>query len=205
MEWPVTCLRHITGRSATRVPAHRHDRFSVSAGCEFAPGPPFSVGRPPAPVPGGIPVARRARFVRQLEDMTSRLTECVVDCADPATLSRFWAEALGYQVLEESADLVEIGPGGQTDAELVANLRSGPAVPSLIFIRVPEPKTIKNRLHFDLSPIDTDRDSEVARLEQLGARRTNHAPADSGWIVMTDPEGNEFCVLRSLAPGHFAP
>lgn len=136
--------------------------------------------------------------------MTSRLAECVVDCADPSALSRFWAAALDYQVLDESTDVVEIGPGGRTDEELVADFRSGPAVPSLIFIRVPEPKTVKNRLHLDLSPIDSDRDSEVARLEDLGASRTDLAPAGSSWVVMTDPEGNEFCVLRSLAPGHFS-
>jgi hypothetical protein len=136
--------------------------------------------------------------------MTSRLAECVVDCADPSALSRFWAAALGYEVLDESADLVEIGPGGRTDEQLVADFRSGPAVPSLIFIRVPEPKTVKNRLHLDLSPIDSDRDSEVSRLEDLGARLTDLSPAGSSWVVMTDPEGNEFCVLRSLAPGHFS-
>jgi len=136
--------------------------------------------------------------------MASRLLECVVDCADPATLSRFWAAALGYEVLDESADMVEIGPGGRTDEQLLGELRSGPAVPTLIFIRVPEPKTVKNRSHLDLSPIDSDRDSEVARLAGLGARITDLAPPDSTWVVMTDPEGNEFCVLRSLAPGHFS-
>ena len=136
--------------------------------------------------------------------MTSRLSECVVDCADPSTLSRFWAAALDYQVLDETADLVEIGPGGRTDAELVADFRSGPTVPSLVFIRVPEPKTVKNRLHLDISPIDSDRDSEASRLVHLGAKLTDLAPAGSSWVVMTDPEGNEFCVLRSLAPGHFS-
>ena len=136
--------------------------------------------------------------------MTSRLSECVVDCADPAGLSRFWAAALAYEVLEESADLVEIGPGGSTDADRLAALRAGPAVPSILFIRVPEPKSVKNRLHLDLSPIDGDQDSEVARLEALGARATDLAPDGSSWVVMTDPEGNEFCVLRSLAPGHFS-
>ena len=136
--------------------------------------------------------------------MTSRLTECVVDCADPSSLARFWAAALGYQVLEESPDLVEIGPGGRTDEQLLADLRSGPAVPSLTFVRVPEPKAVKNRLHLDLSPIDSDRDSEVTRLEALGARLTDLAPGGSSWVVMTDPEGNEFCVVRSLAPGHFS-
>ena len=136
--------------------------------------------------------------------MTSRLTECVVECVDPSALSRFWAAALGYQVLEESADQVEIGPGGRTDAHFLADFRSGPAVPSLVFVRVTEPKTVKNRLHFDLSPIDSDRDSEISRLQDLGAKVTDLAPAGSSWVVMTDPEDNEFCVLRSLAPGHFS-
>ena len=140
----------------------------------------------------------------ELDDMTSRLTECVVDCADPAALSRFWAAVLGYEVLDESADLVEIGHGGPSDAERVADFRSGPAVPTLVFIRVPEPKTVKNRLHLDVSPIDSDQDSEVSRLEALGAKRTDLAPAGASWVVMTDPEGNEFCVLRSLVPGHFS-
>jgi hypothetical protein len=137
--------------------------------------------------------------------MTSRLTECVVDCADPAALARFWAAVLGYQVLDESADLIEIGPGGRTDEELVADFRAGPTVPSLLFIRVPESKTVKNRLHLDVSPIDSDQDTEVSRLEALGASRTDLAPAGSSWVVMKDPEDNEFCVLRSLAPGHFTP
>ena len=136
--------------------------------------------------------------------MTSRLAECVVDCADPSTLSRFWAAVLDYQVLDESADQVEIGPGGRTDEQLLADFRSGPVVPSLVFVRVPEPKTVKNRLHLDVSPIDSDRDSEVSRLEGLGASRTDLAPAGASWVVMTDPEGNEFCVLRSFAPGHFS-
>jgi len=136
--------------------------------------------------------------------MTSRLLECIVDCADPSALARFWAAALDYQVLEESADMAEIGPGGRTDEAHLAELRAGPAIPTVIFIRVPEPKRVKNRLHLDLSPIDSDRDSEVSRLEALGATLTDLAPAGSSWVVMTDPEGNEFCVLRSLAPGHFS-
>src|SRR5262245_46652621 len=124
--------------------------------------------------------------------MTSRLQGCVVDCADPATLSRFWAEALGYDVLEESADVVEIGPSGRTDAQVLAELRSGPAVPTLLFIRVPEAKAVKNRLHLDLSPVDSDQASEVSRLQALGAKVTDLAPADASWVVMTDLEGNEF-------------
>ncbi len=136
--------------------------------------------------------------------MTSRITELSVDCADPATLARFWAAALDYVVLDEEPDLVEIGPAGRADAELLDGVRSGPVAPTIFFARVPEDKAVKNRLHLDLSPIDVDRDTEVARLEGLGARRTDLAPPDKNWVVMLDPEGNEFCVLRSLAPGHFS-
>ncbi|MDF1602883.1 VOC family protein [Nocardioides sp. YIM 152315] len=136
--------------------------------------------------------------------MTSRLTEINVDCADPARLADFWCAALGYAVLDATDDLVEIGPRRGSDAELLEAVRRGPVAPSLFFALVPEGKTVKNRLHLDLSPIDGTQADEVARLEQLGAR-----PADVGqtgeesWVVMADPEGNEFCVLRSLATGEF--
>jgi glyoxalase superfamily protein len=136
--------------------------------------------------------------------MTSRLTELSVDCADPAALARFWAAALGYEVLEESADLVEIGLPGVSDAQRLEDVRSGPVAPSLVFATVPEGKSVKNRLHLDLSPVDGDQDGEIARLEALGARRTDLAPDGATWVVMHDPEGNEFCVLRSLAPDHFS-
>jgi len=135
--------------------------------------------------------------------MTSRITELSVDCADPAALARFWAAALGYAVLDEDPELVEIGPAGRTDEQLLDAVRSGPVAPTIFFARVPEEKVVKNRLHLDLSPVDSDRDTEIARLEALGARRTDLAPPDVTWVVMLDPEGNEFCVLRSLAPGHF--
>ena len=136
--------------------------------------------------------------------MASRVTEISVDCADPVSLARFWAAALDYVVLDEDPDLVEIGPAGRVDEQLLADVRSGPVAPTIFFARVPEGKVVKNRLHLDLSPVDADRDTEVARLEELGARRTDLAPADSTWVVMLDPEGNEFCVLRSLAPGQFS-
>ncbi|MQW76719.1 VOC family protein [Nocardioides sp. dk4132] len=136
--------------------------------------------------------------------MTSRLTEINIDCADPARLAQFWCAALGYGVLDATDDLVEIGPTRGPDAELLDAVRRGPLAPSIFLARVPEGKAAKNRLHLDLSPIDGTQAAEVARLEQLGAR-----PADVGqtgaesWVVMADPEGNEFCVLRSLAPGAF--
>ena len=136
--------------------------------------------------------------------MTSRLTEINVDCADPAGLARFWCAALGYTVLEATDSLVEIGPERGSDAELLETLRREPVASSVFFALVPEHKTVKNRLHFDLSPIDCTQADEVARLEALGARHANVGQTGAeSWVVMADPEGNEFCVLRSLAPGEF--
>jgi hypothetical protein len=136
--------------------------------------------------------------------MTSRITEANVDCADPRVQARFWAAALGYSILEESDDQVEIGPSDVNDRQRLDDVRSGPVVPTLVFVRVPEAERVKNRMHLDVSPVDSDRDTEVLRLEALGARRTDLAPPDATWVVMTDPEGNEFCVLRSLAAEHFS-
>ncbi len=77
-------------------------------------------------------------------------------------------------------------------------MRAGVTAPTVIFIRVPEPKTVKNRLHIDVSPIDRGQDEEVERLLALGARRVDIGQGEQSWVVLADPEGNEFCVLRRL-------
>jgi len=135
--------------------------------------------------------------------MTSRLTETVVDSSDPARLADFWCAVLGYVVLHSGDEYVEIGPAKLPDAELLEGIRSGPVAPALLFVPVPDEKAGKNRLHLDLSPIDTSQAEEVARLEALGAHRVDIGQGNTKWVVMADPEGNEFCVLRSLAPGEF--
>jgi hypothetical protein len=136
--------------------------------------------------------------------MTSRVTEINVDCTDPAGLAGFWCAALGYSVLEATDGLVEVGPERGSDAELLEAVRREPLAPSIFFARVPEGKTVKNRLHLDLSPVDCTQTEEVARLEDLGARRADVGQTGAeSWVVMADPEGNEFCVLRSLASGEF--
>jgi len=114
--------------------------------------------------------------------------QCVcVDAADPQMLSRFWAEALGWRVTCEEPDEVVIEPAAGSPEDGVA--------PDIVFLRVPEGKSLKNRLHIDLRP--DDRTREVERLEQLGARRVDIGQAaDVTWVVMGDPEGNEFCVLE---------
>ena len=136
--------------------------------------------------------------------MVSRFSEIVIDCERPKALAEFWCSALGYRVLEERDDLVEIGPPEvSTDddwAEWTARLRREAAPPTLVFVVVPEAKVTKNRLHIDLSPLDTSPADEVERLIGLGATKADIGQGDVPWTVMRDPEGNEFCVLRSLGP-----
>ena len=109
----------------------------------------------------------------------------VVDAADPARLARWWAEVLDYRVRAEEDGEVMIG-------------REGESRPVLTFIRVPESKAGKNRLHIDLTP--EDRDAEVERLVNMGARHVDVGQGEVSWVVLADPEGNEFCLLRAKAP-----
>jgi catechol 2,3-dioxygenase-like lactoylglutathione lyase family enzyme len=112
--------------------------------------------------------------------MTLRWQCLVVDCDDQERVARFWGEALGLPLHGPSPDGDWwLEPGGDS--------------PDLLFLRVPEPKTVKNRLHLDLRP--DDQGAEVARLESLGARRIDIGQGEVSWVVMADPEGNEFCVL----------
>ncbi|MER5487257.1 VOC family protein [Streptomyces sp. NPDC002812] len=129
--------------------------------------------------------------------MTSRFTELSVDCHDPERLAAFWCEVLDYKVIDRGEDMVEIGSWEPT----VEGVRAGSMPPTLVFVQVPEGKTLKNRLHLDVSPIDAGTEDEVTRLLGLGATRADVGQGpDRSWVVMADPEGNEFCVLRSLAP-----
>jgi predicted enzyme related to lactoylglutathione lyase len=114
--------------------------------------------------------------------MAVRFYQLVVDAHDPRALARFWAAVLGQQVLHESADEVIIGADEHQ-------------YPGLCFVPVPDSKAGKNRLHIDLDP--DDRDGEVERILALGARRADVGQGpDVTWVVLADPEGNEFCVLR---------
>jgi catechol 2,3-dioxygenase-like lactoylglutathione lyase family enzyme len=117
-----------------------------------------------------------------------RFTEIVVDCRDPEALAAFWAAVLDYRVLSREEDEVEIGPAAGS---------GGPA-PTLVFGRVPDPTPGKLRLHIDLSPTDRDQDDELQRLLDLGARPAQVGQTgDESWHVLQDPEGNEFCLLRT--------
>ncbi|MEV7652592.1 VOC family protein [Streptomyces anulatus] len=130
--------------------------------------------------------------------MASKFTELAIDCADPVGLARFWCSVLDYEVRDEDAEegVVTIGPR----AAAAADDRPGPVPPVLTFARVPEGKSVKNRLHIDVSPSDREQGDEVRRLLGLGARRADVGQGDASWIVLTDPEGNEFCVLGDRRP-----
>lgn len=113
--------------------------------------------------------------------MVLHLEEIVVDCRD-LSLARWWQIATGWQIVGEDTDSIELAPApGQR--------------PSLLFIQVAEQKQYKNRLHLDWAP--DDQHAEVERLVGLGARRIDIGQGSPSWVVMADPEGNEFCVLAA--------
>jgi len=137
--------------------------------------------------------------------MASRLTEISLDCHDPDRLADFWCAVLGWEVLHREPGLVEIGPARVEDQALLDAVRSGPVCPTIFLAQVEEDKVVKNRSHFDVSPIDVSQEGEVERILALGATHADVGQSgDESWTVLADPEGNEFCVLRSLAPGHFS-
>jgi hypothetical protein len=108
--------------------------------------------------------------------------QMIVDARDPVGLGRWWQEALGWVVVNDNPEEFEIRPAPDQ-------------LPGLLFARVPEPKTVKNRLHVDFRP--DDRDAEVERMLGLGASRADVGQGDQSWVVLADPEGNEFCILSS--------
>ncbi len=123
--------------------------------------------------------------------MDIRIQCLCVDARDPATIASFWEEALGWRRTHEEPDEVVLEPpAGSPEDGLV---------PDLLFLKVPESKTVKNRLHLDLRPVDQGR--EVERLVSLGASRVSVGQTpEATWVVLADPEGNEFCVLEALEP-----
>ncbi|BCJ47168.1 glyoxalase [Actinoplanes ianthinogenes] len=124
--------------------------------------------------------------------MTSYVSHTTVDCTDAYGLSRWWQLVLDYR--EDADDPNE--PGHEECLIMSADGRH-----RLLFIEVPDAKQVKNRIHLDLRPADGDRDAEVTRLTSIGASVVSdlRKPDGTGWVVLADPEGNEFCVLRSEA------
>lgn len=116
-----------------------------------------------------------------------------VDSNDPSSLAGFWEQVLGWRRTYDDGEEVVLEPPAGSPEDGVS--------PDLLLLKVPEGKSVKNRLHIDLRP--DDRDAEVARLEALGARRVDVGQSrepEATWVVLADPEGNEFCVLRALRP-----
>jgi predicted enzyme related to lactoylglutathione lyase len=122
-----------------------------------------------------------------MEAMTSRFAVLAIDAREPGLIAEFWCQVLGWVVIERSGDYVTIGPadgGGLT----------------IDVLPVPERKTVKNRLHIDLRADGTSTSDELYRLQELGAKRVDVGqPADASWVVLADPEGNEFCLLSKPA------
>jgi len=133
--------------------------------------------------------------------MTLRWYSVVIDSHDIAAQARWWAAVLNWQIIYEADDEVVIVPGHVTPESL--SITPWEQVgPGLIFVPVPEGKTIKNRLHLDLAPqLDDDQKSTVEALIALGASRVDVGQDETktSWVVMADPEGNEFCVLSPRA------
>ena len=128
--------------------------------------------------------------------MANRFTELILDSHEPRKLAEFWSEVLGYKILDDDDEAVEIGAEEPT----AEGIRQGPIAPTLVFVPVPEDKAVKNRIHIDVSPIDCTQAEEVERILALGAAHVDVGQGEQSWVVLADPEGNEFCVLRSLAP-----
>ncbi|MCU4185954.1 hypothetical protein K6U06_16405 [Acidiferrimicrobium sp. IK] len=115
--------------------------------------------------------------------MASRIDSISLDAIDPSRLASFWCAVLGWEVLEEEEGGVRVGNPDRS-------------LPALDLLPVPDRKQVKDRLHLDLRADGTTRDAELARLTNLGARPVDVGQgSDVSWVVLADPEGNEFCLL----------
>ena len=121
--------------------------------------------------------------------MPTRLVHLVADATDPSRLASFWAGLLGWDIADETAEEVDVWPAGYTYPD--------PAAVPLVFVPVPAPKAGKNRVHLDLASTSAAHQAElVSRARDLGGRRADIGQGDVPWVVLADPEGNEFCVLE---------
>lgn len=127
--------------------------------------------------------------------MDIRIQCLCIHTTDPLRLATFWQAALGWRLEAGNEDEVVLEPPEGSPEDGVA--------PDLLFLRVPEEKSGRSRLHLDLRPVDQA--AEVARLEGLGARRADVGQGpEVSWVVLADPDGNEFCVLRAFRPDELA-
>jgi predicted enzyme related to lactoylglutathione lyase len=121
--------------------------------------------------------------------MPTRLVHLVADARDPGRLARFWSALLGWEIADETPEEIDVWPAGYTYPDPVA-------VP-IVFVPVPESKTGKNRVHLDLaSRSAADQAELVSRARDLGGGPVDIGQGEVPWVVMADPEGNEFCVLE---------
>lgn len=126
---------------------------------------------------------------RYCDYMTSRVSELVIDCLDPVRLADFWCEVLGFVELGREDGSIEIGP---------RETGFGGLQPTIVFEPCSSAKAGKLRMHFDVNPTDCDQENELARLLAAGARHVDIGQTgDESWYVLSDPEGNEFCLLRT--------
>jgi predicted enzyme related to lactoylglutathione lyase len=117
--------------------------------------------------------------------MGSVITEVNIDCTNNERVAQFWADVLGWKVQRKDDILWMCESGDPMERSLI-----------LVFVNVPETKTVKNRVHIDISPSGSDQAEETERLIALGARRIDIGQGDVSWVVLADPEGNEFCLLE---------
>jgi predicted enzyme related to lactoylglutathione lyase len=115
--------------------------------------------------------------------MGAVLREIIIDCNNPRRVAEFWSQVLGWAI-QDGDSVLWMSETGAPFPDLL-----------VVFVPVPETKAVKNRIHLDVSPIGCDRDEEVARLVALGATPVDVGQGEAAWVVLADPEGNEFCVL----------
>jgi hypothetical protein len=127
--------------------------------------------------------------------MALRFQNVSIDSLDPSRLAAFWAEVLGWRITFDDGDEVVLEPP--------AGSREEGVVPDVVFLLTPDGRVVKNRVHLDLRP--SDQVAEVERLISLGATRVDIGqPPECTWVVLADPEGNEFCVLRPFTDDEMA-
>ena len=188
------------GTGAGRRGTHRNRPGHGEVG--WLPSAAAVPGLPPAPGSHGIEFTPYdGKLIdgggagRLAAGMTVRWQAVCVDAVDPEPVARFWELALAWRRTYERADEIVLEPPAGSPEDGIS--------PDLLVLRVPEEKSGKNRLHIDLRP--TDQAAEVARLESLGAVRVDVGQgSDKTWVVMADPAGNEFCVLRALTAQELA-
>jgi len=119
--------------------------------------------------------------------VSSTVINITFDCADPRALASFWGQLTGWPINKEPQP-------GYPECSVEPPGQDGP---KLYFVQVPEPKTVKNRVHLDVVPADRTQQEEIARLVDLGAEVVSDDRPEVGWVILADPEGNEFCVEMS--------